>query len=143
MIPKAYHAPHVFDYRPISYCTVIYKIISKVLASRLRWVMGSILDQAQVAYVDDRSIVENIHLVQELLKKYARKRSSPRYVLKVDLQKAFDTVDWSFLLVAMWCYGIPEQYDAWIAECITTVTYSVSINGGVWILQREAGLEAR
>lgn len=93
MVPKLDHTPFVLDFHPISYCIVFYKVISKVLASQLRMVIGSILDLAQATYVEDHSIVENIHLAQKLLRKYERKRVSPRCVLKVNLQKAFDTID--------------------------------------------------
>ena len=131
LVPKSDHSPQVRDYRPISCCTVIYKVISKILASRMAKVMDRLLDPAQAALVRDRSIAENIHLAQELLRKYARKRISPRCVLKVDLQKAFDTVDWGFLQAALVGYGFPQQFRQWITECVTTVSFSIGINGGI------------
>ena len=70
-------------------------------------VMGILLDPAQVAFIKGRSIGDNIHIAQELLRKYARKRVSPRCMLKVDLHKAFDTVDWSFLMSALVGFGFP------------------------------------
>lgn len=59
-----------------------------MLVNRLRQVIGGLIDKAQSAFIADRSIVDNIHLAQEILRKYARKRSSPRCTLKVDIQKA-------------------------------------------------------
>lgn len=132
LVPKSDHTPHVSDYSPISCCTVVYKIISKVLGNRLRTVMGSLLDPVQAAYVDDHSIIENIYLAQELLRRYARKRTLSRCVLKVDLQKAFDSVDWMFLLAALQRFGFPQQFVGWIEECVTTVSYSVGINGAMY-----------
>lgn len=85
MISKSKHVPQVTDYRPISSCTVVYKVISKILATRMVAVMDRVLDPTQATFVQDRSIVDNIHLAQELLRKYARKQISPRCVLKVDL----------------------------------------------------------
>lgn len=78
LVLKSEHAPKVMDYRPISCCIVVYKIIFKILASRMVEVINSLLDPAHAAFVKDRSVVENIHLAQELLRKYARKRISPR-----------------------------------------------------------------
>ncbi|XP_073279533.1 uncharacterized protein [Primulina huaijiensis] len=62
----------VNDYRPISCCTVLYKIISKVLVERMRRVIGGIVNEAQASFIQGRSIVDSIHVAQELLRKYAR-----------------------------------------------------------------------
>ncbi|XP_022849889.1 uncharacterized protein LOC111371978 [Olea europaea var. sylvestris] len=70
LIPKTNHATSVNDYRPIACCNVFYKVITKILASRLGPTLGSIIDQAQAAFIEGRSMVENIHLVQELVRKY-------------------------------------------------------------------------
>lgn len=72
---------------------MFYKIISKVLVERLKKIIGSLVDKAHAAFIQGRSIVDNIHLAQELIRKYARKRGTPRCILKVDIQKAYDTVD--------------------------------------------------
>ncbi|XP_073051210.1 uncharacterized protein [Primulina eburnea] len=101
LIPKSNEASSVNDYRPISCCTVFYKVIAKILSNRLAAVVGHLVDGAQAAFIRGHSIVDNIHLAQELLRKYARKRISPRCILKVDVQKAYDTVDWSFLEKAL------------------------------------------
>jgi len=60
-------------------------------------VLNSIVDQAQAAFVEGRSIADNVHLVQELLQKYCHKRISPRCILKVDLSKVYDSVNWKLL----------------------------------------------
>ncbi|XP_022852083.1 uncharacterized protein LOC111373750 [Olea europaea var. sylvestris] len=70
LIPKTSHASTVGDFRPISCCNVVYKTITKILSNR------SIIDNAQAAFVKGRSMVENVHLAQELLKQYNRKRVS-------------------------------------------------------------------
>ncbi|XP_022843314.1 uncharacterized protein LOC111366856 [Olea europaea var. sylvestris] len=79
--------------RPIACCNVFYKVITKILASRLKPMLDSIVDQAQSAFVEGRSMIENIHLAQELLRQYNRKRVAPRCLLKIDLTKAFDSVN--------------------------------------------------
>ncbi|XP_022868499.1 uncharacterized protein LOC111388067 [Olea europaea var. sylvestris] len=64
LVPKSRHAPSVGDYRPISCYNVIYKVITKILASRLRPIWGDIVDQAQPAFIEGRSMMKNIHLAQ-------------------------------------------------------------------------------
>ncbi|XP_075508007.1 uncharacterized protein LOC142544859 isoform X3 [Primulina tabacum] len=76
-----------------------------------------------------RSIVDNIHLAQELLRKYARKRVSKRCILKVDVQKAYDTVDWAFLEEVLIGFNFPSLFVKWIMECVSTTSYSIALNG--------------
>lgn len=91
--------------------------------------MPDIVDGSQSAFIHGRSIVDNIHLAQELLRKYARKRISPRCTLKVDLQKAYDTVDWDFLKETLNFLNFPCRFIDWIMECVSTTSYSFSLNG--------------
>lgn len=83
-------------------------------------------------------ITDNIHLAQELFRKYNRKRLSPRCIMKIDLQKAFDSVHWDFLHEALIGLNFPEQFIAWIMECVTTTSFSLAINGGTLGLFRGA-----
>ena len=132
LVPKSSHANSVCDFRPISCCNVIYKVISKILALRLRPVLGGIIDPAQSAFMEGRSMIENIHLVQELLRKYNRKRISPRCLIKVDLRKAYDSVSWEFIAEVMTGLKFPDIFIGWVMECVTSPSYSIALNGGVW-----------
>ncbi|XP_073129130.1 uncharacterized protein [Henckelia pumila] len=116
LVPKTDHDTSVFDFRPISCCTVLYKIITKILASRLGRVIEPFISPAQAAFIPGRSIVENIHLAQEMLKHYARKRGSPRCILKIDLQKAYDTVRWEFLRDSLRLLNFPPVFVSWIMD---------------------------
>lgn len=66
---------------------------------------------------------------QDLLRGNNNKRSSPCCLLKIDLQKAYDTVDWDFLLHLLAAYNFPSQFVSWICECVCKVNYSLVING--------------
>lgn len=92
-------------------------------------IVGHILDEAQTAFIKDRSIVDNMHLAQELFSKYNRKNSSPRCNMKVDLQKAYDTVDLEFLREVLIVKDFPHTFINWIMECVTTMSFSISVNG--------------
>ena len=63
LVPKSQNATKVGDYRAISCCNTIYKIISKILASRLSPILEKIIDPAQSAFIPKRSMVENIYML--------------------------------------------------------------------------------
>ncbi|XP_073029391.1 uncharacterized protein [Primulina eburnea] len=129
LVPKKTAASIVHEYRPISCCTVFYKLISKILVDRLRGLLGDIVNEAQAAFVQGHSIVDYIHSAQELMRKYARKRGSPRCILQVDIHKAYDTVDWDFLHEVLNSLNFPPRFIQWIIECVATTSYSIAING--------------
>jgi len=94
LIPKVENPKTVKEYRPIACCTVLYKIISKVLAKRLHDVIQSVICDSQARFIPGRKISNNVLLAHELVKAYTRKNISPRNMLKIDLQKAYDLVEW-------------------------------------------------
>ncbi|XP_073300490.1 uncharacterized protein [Primulina huaijiensis] len=128
-VPKKTVASSVHEYRPISCCTMFYKLISKILVDRLRGLLGDIVDEAQAAFLQGRSIVDNIHLAHELMRKYGRLRGTPRCILQVDIHEAYDTVDWDFLHEILNFLNFPPRFIQWIMECVTTTSYSIAING--------------
>lgn len=82
----------VTDFRLIACCNVLYKCISKVLTNRLKLVLDKIVDKNQSAFIPGRHISDNILMAQELMRSYDRKYGVSRCVLKIDLQKAYDTI---------------------------------------------------
>jgi len=94
-------------------------------------VISGLVDKAQSAFVKGRSIVDNFMVSHEIFKSYNRKWISPRCVLKVDLRKAYDTLDWGFLERLMSDMGFPAKFVQWIMKCISTVSYSLLLNGGL------------
>ncbi|XP_060195114.1 uncharacterized protein LOC132624337 [Lycium barbarum] len=131
LVPKKQTPTHVKDYRPIACCTTIYKIIAKVLTSRLKTVIDGLIGCCQSAFIEGRHILDNIIFSHELLKGYNRKWISLRCVLKVDLRKAYDTLEWVFLERVLLDLRFPYKFVKWIMECITTVSYSLLLNGGL------------
>ena len=91
MIPKVQNPKTVKEYWPIACCTVVYKIISKVITKRLHGVIQSIICDSQAGFIPGRKISDNVVLAHELVKAYTRKHISPRCMLKIDLQKAYDS----------------------------------------------------
>ncbi|XP_057468718.1 uncharacterized protein LOC130757916 [Actinidia eriantha] len=76
-------------------------------------------------------MVGNIFLLQELLRHYGRKRSSPRCMLNVDLRKAFDSIDWDFIRDMLLALNFPLNFIGWIMSCISSTSYSLSYNGSL------------
>lgn len=131
LVPKCESACSVMDFRPIACCTVLYKVISKILANRMKTVLETIIGGGQSAFVQGRLIFDNIILGYELVKGYQRKNISPRCMVKVDIQKAYDSVEWIFLQQMLEELNFPPRYVQWIMECLTTVTYSINVNGEI------------
>ncbi|KAK3229982.1 hypothetical protein Dsin_001863 [Dipteronia sinensis] len=129
LVPKVPNPFKMKDFRPISCCNTLYKIIAKIIANRIKPCLPDIIIPSQSAFVAGRCIGDNILLVQELMRNYHKDASCPRLALKVDLMKAFDMVDWGFLLETLAAFHFPPKVIIWIKACLTTPKFSISING--------------
>ncbi|CAK8537113.1 unnamed protein product [Lathyrus sativus] len=87
LIPKHYDAQSIKDYRPIAGCTIVYKIISKILTTRLGKVIGDVVYHSQAAFVSGQQIHNHILLAYALIKGYTRKGGTPRCMLKLIFKK--------------------------------------------------------
>lgn len=116
------------DFRPISCCNTIYKYIAKILANRLAASLPRLINPSQGAFVKGRRITDNILLAQELLHGYHLRPYFPRVAFKVDMQKAYDTLDWGFLLSTLQGFGFPQTMIDWIMEVTCSPKFSININ---------------
>ncbi|KAI3474506.1 hypothetical protein Pfo_029416 [Paulownia fortunei] len=129
LIPKIQNPSKLGDYRPISCCNSIYKYISKIISQRIKEVIPDLASLAQTAFIQGRRIYDNILLAQELLQNYHLNNLGQRCAIKVDLHKAYDSVQWDFLLAVLRCMNFPLQMVKWIETYITSPRFSISING--------------
>ncbi|KAL0283468.1 UNVERIFIED_CONTAM: hypothetical protein Sangu_2888100 [Sesamum angustifolium] len=90
-----------------------------------------LINYSQNAFVPGRSISDNILLAQELLAGYNQMRLPERCTLKVDIQKAYDSVEWDFLLEVLKLFNFPTHFINLIEQCVTTASFSVSLNGAI------------
>jgi hypothetical protein len=128
LIPKKAGAIQMKDFRPISLVGSMYKIISKVLANRLKGVLGGLLSQSQNAFIQGRQILDSVLIASECVDSRVRD-GTPGVLCKLDLEKAYDHVNWDFLLALLHRCGFPETWRKWIYFCISTVRFSVMVNG--------------
>ncbi|KAL9661356.1 hypothetical protein QQ045_026180 [Rhodiola kirilowii] len=129
LIPKSKMVTVPGDYRPISCYNVVYKVLSGLLAERLKLVLPTIIDPVQGAFIQGRSIVGNVCLAQQLVSGYGRKVISERMAWKIDLRKAYDTVDWQFLHNLLVILKFPLKFISWIDMCVRSTSFSLQING--------------
>lgn len=129
LIPKKNDVVVMKDYRPISCCNVIYKVISKLLANRMKGLLPLFISLNQSAFVKDRLLMENVLLALEMVKNYHSESVTERCAMKIDVSKAFDSVQWSFLLSVLAALNFPEKFILWIKKCIELASFSIQING--------------
>ncbi|KAG6538552.1 hypothetical protein ZIOFF_003676 [Zingiber officinale] len=129
LIPKVDSAQRWQDFRPISLCNVSYKIISKLMAQRMASVIGKVISPAQSGFVPGRLISDNILMAQELDHKLNYHTRGGNLILKLDMAKAYDRVQWGVLFRVMAAFGFSESVIAFIRRCVTSSWFSVLVNG--------------
>ncbi|KAA3485169.1 reverse transcriptase [Gossypium australe] len=131
LIPKVQNPTSMVNFRPISLCSVLYKLIAKTIANRMQNVMDSCIDQVQSAFVLGRLISDNILLTYEILHTFKQKRIGKKgyMAVKLDMSKAYDRVEWNFIKEVMNKMGFARKWIDLIMKCITSVSYTVLING--------------
>ena len=116
------------QYRPISLVGVIYKIITKVLAGRLKKVLLAIIDESQSTFLKGRGILNNVLMANEVVEDL-RKKGRSGICLKMDFEKAYDSVRWDFLYDMLHKMGFHTVWISWIRGFLESATVSVLVNG--------------
>ena len=130
LTPKI-EVPTLFShFRPISLCNVVYKLISKVLVNRLRPFIMDLVGPLQNSFIPGRSTTDNVIIAQEILHHmHSSKKKKGTMAIKVDLHKAYDSVDWGFLEQVLVSFGFPDRIRRLIMFCVSTSSLSLVWNG--------------
>lgn len=99
--------------------------------ARIQPLLPTLISPCQSAFVKGRSIVDNILLMQELVKNFHKNDGIPRYALKLDLMKAYDSVSWDVLFDVMSAMGFPPTFIHWTRQFVSTAMFSVVLDGGL------------
>ncbi|GAU48811.1 hypothetical protein TSUD_406440 [Trifolium subterraneum] len=128
LIPKVSSPQALGDFRPISLLGCLYKLIAKVLAARLSKVLDELIPNSQSAFLKGRQLVDGVVVVNEVID-FARKAGKDCLILKVDFEKAYDSVDWGFLDYMLRRFDFGAKWCAWMKACVCSGNMSVLLNG--------------
>lgn len=128
LIPKSNNPSTFNEFRPIALCNLVYKLISKIIANRIKPKLSEWMTNEQFSFLANRQILDAVGITQEVLHS-VKLRKQKALMLKIDLVKAYDQVNWDFLRLMLLQIGLPRIVINWIMACVMSANYFVLING--------------
>ncbi|KAJ0535599.1 putative RNA-directed DNA polymerase [Helianthus annuus] len=128
LVPKKDDPQGFSDFRPISLLGSVYKILSKVLTTRLKKVMNQLIAPTQSAFVGGRNILDGPLIVSETVS-WVKKKKGKLLIFKVDFEKAYDSINWKFLFKVLEGMNFPVKWISWVKGCLRSGRGSVLVNG--------------
>jgi hypothetical protein len=116
------------QFRPIALCNVIYKIITKVIANRLKPILTFVISKEQDGYVEGRQIMDSVILAHEVIHSL-KSTKTPGMLIKLDLSKAFDRASWQYLRAILNSFGFDQHWVNWILNLTSSAFFSILVNG--------------
>ncbi|XP_076935387.1 uncharacterized protein LOC143602010, partial [Bidens hawaiensis] len=128
LIPKVSDPYGFNDFRPISLIGSLNKIISKLLANRLKAVIGFVISDTQSAFVKDRNIIDGSLIINEVCS-WLKKKKEKAFIFKIDFEKAFNHLSWDFLDSVLSQMNFPDKWRRWVRGILSSARSSVLVNG--------------
>ncbi|GJX30997.1 RNA-directed DNA polymerase, eukaryota [Tanacetum coccineum] len=128
LIPKTLDLKFVSDYRPISLIGSLYNVVTKVLATRLSFVISGLVSDVQTAFLPNHQILDGPFIINELLS-WCKFRKQHAMVFKVDFAKAYDSIWWDYLDDVLDSFGFGSKWRSWISSSLLSGMVSIFING--------------
>lgn len=131
LIPKGKNPSSPKDFRPISLWNVVMKIVTKVIANKIKLILPEIIDEEQSAFVKGRLITDNALIALECFHWMKKKKKGKKgtMALKLGISKAYDRMEWEFVQGVLTAMGFPDQFVRLIIRCISSVSYQILLNG--------------
>ena len=108
LIPKIAHPELISQFRPISLCNTLYKLVSRIIVQQLKPYMAEMINPCQARFVPGRRTSDNIIIVQEVIRTLISRRGPTGYVaLKLDLEKAYDRLEWHYTRIHLNSFNCP------------------------------------
>lgn len=133
LIPKIKNPVRLNEFRPISLCNVTGKIITKILANRIKAILPEIISENQSAFILGRSITDN-YLIAHETSHFIHTRNRQKagfFSLKTNVTKAYDRIEWKFLEGMLRAFGFPDKWVQLVMQCVSSVRYRIKINGSL------------
>ncbi|KAL0003964.1 hypothetical protein SO802_011525 [Lithocarpus litseifolius] len=118
------------NYRPVSLCNTVYKVVTKIIVARLRPYLDKLISPMQTAFVPGRKWNDNVIIAQEIIHSFRKKKGRTRYMaFKIDLEKAYDKLKWNFIRDILIRVNLPIDIIDVTMSCVSTVSTSILFNG--------------
>ena len=132
LIPKCQSPETLNNYRPISLCNSVYKIISKIIVAHIRSLLTNLISPVQSTFVLGRRGLDNTIIAQELFHSIDGKKGKMGFMaIKLDLEKAYDRLEWNFIHKVLQAFHFPPKLTRVIMSCISSTNISILVNGGM------------
>ena len=126
LIPRVDSPESLRQFRPINLCNVAYKMVTKIIASRFRLLMPQLIAPTQCAFIKGRQGVNNVIIAQEVVHRMRNKIGKKGLMaIKIDLEKAYDKLDWSFIIDSLKAVGVRTHFIELIWQCISSSSMNI------------------